>query len=44
MTNLADLGIREISLKEFDGICIGHAEDSVGVTGCTVLAAKEGMA
>lgn len=44
MINLENLGIQEISLQEFDGICIGHAGDEEAATGCTVLAAKEGMA
>lgn len=34
--------MKEINIADIDGIRIGHAEDRVGATGCTVLICEEG--
>lgn len=34
--------MKEINIADIDGIRIGHAEDKIGATGCTVLICEEG--
>lgn len=36
--------MKEISLLEIPGICIGQAQDEAGATGCTVIVCPEGAA
>lgn len=34
--------MKEINIADIDGIRIGHSQDDIGATGCTVLIAEEG--
>ena len=34
--------MKEINIADIDGIKIGHAQDRIGATGCTVLISEEG--
>ena len=36
-------GVREIRLSDFEGILVGHAQDTEHATGCTTVIAPEGM-
>ena len=34
--------VKEISIKEIEGVRIGNAEDAVNATGCTVIISETG--